>query len=260
MRSIQARLSIAETAARNAGEVLADFYTRRGSIDIEMKGPNDFVSVADRQAELCILNTIAEHFPNDRFIGEETGVSGTPDGEFQWCIDPLDGTTNFLKGAHNWCVSIGLLLAGHPVAGVVYDPVRQEMFEGGVGLGARCNGMALRVSGEADPARSTIGIGHVSRIPVGVFCGDTASLLGAGFSFRQVGAGALMLAYVAAGRIDAYFERHMWPWDAVAGLALIGSAGGRFLPYIGSEVGKGGMVLAANEALMRKAMAVLHVE
>jgi myo-inositol-1(or 4)-monophosphatase len=258
-RYTNTRLAIAKVAARKAGEVLTDFYARRSQLQIDTKGPNDFVSAADRQAEQRILGILRERFPNDGFIGEETGISGSASSEFQWCIDPLDGTSNFLKGGHNWCVSIGLLQHGRPVAGVIYDPIRKEMFEGGDGLGVRCNGKELHVTEESEPTRSTVGIGHVSRIPVSVFSTDTARFLEAGFGFRQVGAGALMLAYVAAGRVDLYFERHMWPWDAIAGLALIEAAGGRFLPYIEDRPGAGALVLAGVPALVDKVASILSV-
>lgn len=257
--AIKSRLLAAQHAARGAGAVLTDFYRRRDVLEIQTKGPNDFVSAADKQAEERILDLLAASFPDDGFIGEETGISGRDASGFQWCIDPLDGTGNFLKGAPNWCVSIGLLQAGRPVAGVIYDPLRDEMFEGGEGFGARCNAQKLHVTTDPDPTHAAIGLGHVSRIPVADFCRDTAPLLQAGFSFRQVGAGALMLAYVAAGRVDLYFERHMWPWDAVAGLALIQAAGGRFRPYVQNGPAEGDMVLAGNPALVRRAGMLLGV-
>jgi len=258
--AIKSRLLAARQAAIDAGAILTDFYGRRDTLEIQTKGPNDFVSCADKQAEERILDLLAPGFPDDGFIGEETGVSGRDASGFQWCIDPLDGTGNFLKGAPNWCVSIGLLLAGRPVAGVIYDPLHQEMFEGGEGFGARCNAHKLRITTDPDPTRAAIGLGHVSRIPVADFCRDTALLLDAGFSFRQVGAGALMLAYVAAGRVDLYFERHMWPWDAVAGLALIKAAGGEIRYYVQGGPSAGGLVLAGNPPLVRKAAKLLELD
>jgi myo-inositol-1(or 4)-monophosphatase len=137
--------------------------------------------------------------------------------------------------------------------------VRDEMFEGGPGLGVRCNGVRVQVNADADPGRCLIGIGHAKRIPVAQFVQDATRLIDTGLAFRQVGAGALMLAYLSAGRIDAYFERHMWPWDAVAGLALIRAAGGDFAPYLTGPPEDGGPVLAASAALLpalRTAMAL----
>lgn len=221
-------------------------YAQRDKLTIDQKGRNDFVSQADREAEAVIFAVLAQHFPQDGLLGEETGQAGVSGAALVWCIDKLDGISNFLKGAHNWCVSIGLLAQGLPVLGVVHDPVRNEMFEGAQGLGARENGKSMRVSLIDAPDRTAIGIGHVQRVPVDLFCVDTAALLNADFAFRQVGAGALMLAYLAAGRIDAYFERHMWPRDAVAGLALLREAGGQFAPYQTAQVTAGDLVMASN--------------
>lgn len=247
---LRERLEVAIMAARAAGKVLLGHYAARDRLTIDQKGRNDFVSQADREAEAVIFALLSQHFPQDALLGEETGQAGNAGAALVWCIDPLDGTSNFLKGAHNWCVSIGLLEHGLPVLGVIYDPVREEMFEGAAGLGVRENGQPMRVSAVDAPDRAAIGIGYVQRVPVEVFCADTAALLNAGFAFRQVGAGALMLAYLSAGRIDAYYERHMWPWDAVAGLALLRLAGGQFAPYQTAQVEAGDLVMAANGSLL----------
>jgi myo-inositol-1(or 4)-monophosphatase len=231
--------------------VLIGHYARRTALVIDRKGVNDFVSQADRDAEAAIIELISGRFPEDALLGEETGASGRGTSGLTWCIDPLDGTSNFLKGAHNWCISVGLVDGITPVLGAILDPVRGEMFEGGAGLGARCNGRAIRCNAEADPGRCLIGIGHVKRVPIDRFTADTAALLGTGLAFRQVGAGALMLAYLSAGRIDGYFERHMWPWDAVAGLSILQAAGGDYIPYLrAGAMAEGGPVLAASTALL----------
>ncbi len=256
---ISARLSVAREAARVAGAVLMAHYARRSALVIDQKGVNDFVSQADREAEEAILAILAARFPQDRLLGEETGYAGAAGNGVTWCIDPLDGTSNFLKGAHNWCVSIGLLDGDRPVLGVILDPVRGEMFEGGPGLGARCNGAAIACNAETDPGRCLVGIGHTKRIALEDFGEDTRALLATGLAFRQVGAGALMLAYLSAGRIDAYYERHMWPWDAVAGLALVRAAGGDFAPYLSGPPEEGGPVLAAGAGLLPVLRPVLNL-
>jgi myo-inositol-1(or 4)-monophosphatase len=244
------RLTVAKHAAKKAGLVLLDHYRNRDGLKIDQKGLNDFVSNADQDAEKVIFAILQEHFPQDRMLGEEQGFGGPGNAAATWCIDPLDGTSNFLKGAHNWCVSIGLVVDAQCVLGVIYDPVREEMFEGAAGLDVRCNGTLIHVATEPMPDRSAIGIGHTARIPVDVFVTDTGRLLNSGAGFRQVGAGALMLAYVAAGRVNGYFERHMWSWDAVAGLALIREAGGAISPYPAQEpLDTGGLVLAATPRL-----------
>lgn len=249
--ALAARRGLAETAARAAGKALLAHYNARDRLNIEQKGVNDFVSNADREAEKIILDILQAEFPRDAYLGEETGFSGLEGSAAVWCIDPLDGTSNFLKGAHNWCVSIGLWSVDHPVLGVLYDPLRDEMFSAAEGLGATCNRSAISVSSTKMLDSAGLGIGHVARIPVSTFIDDTRKLLEAGAGFRQVGAGALMLAYVAAGRVDSYFERHMWPWDAMAGLALIREAGGVSNDYLRGKasVAEGDMVLAGGAAL-----------
>lgn len=252
------RHALAVEAARRAGAHLKALYADRGALVVEQKGRNDFVSRADREAEALIKELVAAQFPSDGFVGEETGATGLGDTGATWVVDPLDGTTNFLKGAHNWCVSIGLVADGAIVAGAIYDPLRDEMFEARAGVGTRLNGAAITVSAVADPGEAVIGLGFVPRVGAARFVADAEPLLATGMNFRQVGAGALMLAYVAAGRIDAYFERHMWPWDATAGLALVACAGGTASAYpTGAALLAGGGVLAAGPALYPAVKALL---
>ncbi|MDX3974039.1 inositol monophosphatase [Shinella sp.] len=248
---LKPRLAVAEHAAREAGRLLLAHYGRRDGLAIEQKGLNDFVSNADREAEDAIAAILTPAFPQDGFLGEETGASAVEGAEFVWCVDPLDGTTNFLKGAHNWCVSIGLWSKGAPVLGVIYDPLRDELFAGAEGIASTINGIPIAVSTIDSIDRTRLGIGHNHRVPPAVFAADTERLLSAGGSFSQVGAGALMLAYVSAGRVDGYFERHMWAWDAVAGLALIKASGGQFKSYPpgGVSPAAGGLVLASGPGL-----------
>lgn len=248
---LKPRLAVAERAAREAGRLLVAHYGRRDGLAIEQKGLNDFVSNADREAEDAIAAILTPAFPEDGFLGEETGASAVEGAEFIWCVDPLDGTTNFLKGAHNWCVSIGLWSKGAPVLGVIYDPLRDELFAGAEGIATTINGMPVAVSATDSLDRTRLGLGHNHRVAPAVFAADAERLFSAGGSFSQVGAGALMLAYVSAGRVDGYFERHMWSWDAVAGLALIKAAGGRFTTYPAGDasLAAGGLVLASGTGL-----------
>ncbi len=248
---LKPRLATAERAAREAGRLLLAHYGRRDGLAIEQKGLNDFVSNADREAEDAIAAILKPAFPDDGFLGEETGASAVEGAEFVWCVDPLDGTTNFLKGAHNWCVSIGLWSKGAPVLGVIYDPLRDEFFAGADGIATTVNGVPVAVSAIDSLDRTRLGLGHNHRVPPADFAADAERLLLAGGGFSQVGAGALMLAYVSAGRVDGYFERHMWAWDAVAGLALIKAAGGLFAPYptAGTPVATGSLVLASGPGL-----------
>ena len=252
------RHALAVEAARRAGAHLKALYADRGALVVEQKGLNDFVSRADREAEALIKDLVASQFPEDGFVGEETGAAGLGDTGAVWVVDPLDGTTNFLKGAHNWCVSIGLVADGAVAAGVIYDPLRDELFEALSGTGTRLNGTAVTVSAAREPGEAVIGLGFVPRVGAARFAADTEALLATGMGFRQVGAGALMLAYVAAGRVDAYFERHMWPWDATAGVALVAGAGGTVSAYpTGPASLAGAGVLAANPALYPTVKALL---
>ncbi|SDN04174.1 inositol monophosphatase family protein [Ensifer sp. YR511] len=255
-----ARFAAAITAARAAGALLVSHYGKLERLDIEQKGLNDFVSNADREAEDVIWRLLGDAFPQDGFLGEETGLSGPPDAALIWCVDPLDGTSNFLKGAHNWCVSIGLWSAGEPLLGVIYDPIRDELFTGAQEMAATCNGRPIHVSAIDRLDKAALGLGHNHRVRPTDFAADMEKLVAAGASFRQVGAGALMLAYTAAGRVDSYFERHMWAWDAVAGLAIIRAAGGVSAPYPrdGIDLRKGDRVIAAGPALYPILTDILH--
>jgi len=247
--ALQARMGVAITAARAGGRLLLDHYARRDLLVVDQKGRNDFVSQADRDSELVIFDMLTAAFPADALLGEESGAGGAEGAETVWCVDPLDGTSNFLHGAHNWCVSIGVVHQGEPVLGVIYDPLRDEMFAGGQGMPMQLNGLAVRVSTVDALDRAVVSLGHNARVPLDLFGAETLRLLATGAAFRQLGAGALMLAYVAAGRFEGYYEWHMWPWDAVAGLAMIESAGGRYAPYLRGPIAEGGLVLASNAAL-----------
>lgn len=252
-QALDLRVQLAVRLARESGQLLLEHFSRRDELVVDLKGVNDFVSDADRESEALLVAGIQSEFPQDSIVGEESGSSGARRGEIWWAIDPLDGTSNFLRGNPNWCVSIGIFSNNGPAAGVLYDPVRDEMFEGVVGFGARLNGKSVQVSEASELNLSHIGIGHNPRIDVNEFIEDTRALLETGIGFIQVGAGALMLAHVAVGRVDAYYESHMWPWDAVAGLALIKAAGGSIRPYCAhSPLAEGDIVLASSPGLYAK--------
>lgn len=246
---LRTRLDVAMAAARAGGKLLLAHYERRDLLVIDQKGSNDFVSQADRESEVVIVDMLTRAFPQDGLLGEEGGQGGPADAPMVWCIDPLDGTSNFLHGAHNWCVSIGLVQGDQPVLGVIYDPLRDEMFAGGVSIPMTVNGVPTAVSTVDALDHAVISLGHNARVPLELFGAETLRLLASGAAFRQLGAGALMLAYVAAGRFEGYYEWHMWPWDAVAGLAMIEAAGGQYEPYLTGPLEKGGKVLASNAVL-----------
>lgn len=241
-------LEIAVGVATDAGAVLRERLTQPR--DVQFKGTVDLVTDADRASEALIAGRIREAFPDHRLLGEEGARGAEPerDGEsgspYGWLIDPLDGTTNYAHGLPTFAVSIGLERDGAMELGVVYDPMRDEMFVARRGQGATCNGQPLHVSGTDAliGAILTTGFSYnlADRAAQAVIWGR---FLGGVQAIRQTGSAALNLCYVAAGRIDGYWERPLRPWDVAAGALMVTESGGRisdftdqpFDPY-GSEV------------------------
>jgi myo-inositol-1(or 4)-monophosphatase len=216
----------AETAIREAGRLAADYFAARSNLAIVHKGAQDLVSEADRACEDLIVGQLAHAFPEDGFLGEEGGARNT-DARAIWVIDPIDGTHNFLTGVPFWCVSIGLVCGGESLLGLVYHPPGDELFVARKNGGASLNGAAIHVSGESDIKRARICVGFSYRRPVADHMRGVEALLSAGCEYLRLGSGALGLAYVAAGRFDGYWERHLNSWDAAGGIALVQEAGGR---------------------------------
>ncbi len=210
------------------------------------KGQNDFVTEIDMQAEREIIEIVRKHYPDHAFLAEESGRSGTDD-EFVWIIDPLDGTTNFMHGFPQFAVSIGVQRRGRMEHGVVYDPLRQELFTTSRGEGAQLDGKRIRVSGHLGMERALIGTGFPYRSNLhwldnymNMFKAVTMQTSG----IRRPGAAALDLAYVAAGRLDAFWELGLSPWDTAAGTLLITEAGGMIGTLNGGEYKQHGHIIA----------------
>jgi myo-inositol-1(or 4)-monophosphatase len=247
---IEARLRPAESILRDAGGIAADYFARRATLAVDRKGAQDLVSEADRACEDFIVAALARAFPEDGFLGEEGGRRGGA-GEALWVIDPIDGTHNFLTGIPFWCLSLGLVAGGETVAGLIYDPVHGEMFSAMRGSGALLNGAPMRVSGETDPRRARLCVGFSYRRAVADHVAAIEACLSAGCEYLRLGSGALALAYVAAGRFDGYWERHMNAWDAAAGIALVREAGGWENGFLsGNALTEGNEILAATPALV----------
>lgn len=244
---LQARLAFAEAMADDAGALALDYFNRRETLVIETKSdPQDVVSIADRNVETLIRSRIAEAYPNDGVLGEEYGLEPGRSG-YIWVIDPIDGTSPFVNGMPSWCVSIGLLHDGEPVVGVISAPCLGELYAAATGLGARLNGKVLSLDPSRNIRNAVTGIGangHVTPASVAKIIED---LLAAGGTFIRNGSGALMIAYVAAGRLVGYYEQYMHAWDCVAGYCLVKEAGGWVLPFPGEgrSLETGGPVLAA---------------
>ena len=219
--------SFVETAAqiaRESGALLSDYLSRR--IGFELKGDFDLVTEADRASEKLVIERLIEHYPDHGIVGEEGG--GQPGaGRYRWYVDPLDGTTNFAHGYPVFNVTMGLECDGEMIAGVVYDPTRNEMFEAEKGGGATLNGEKIRVSQAKALAHSLVSTGFPSRrrhLNVNIHFYHQLAM--ATHGVRRGGSAAIDLAYVACGRLDAFWEFGLNPWDLAAGTLLVAEAGG----------------------------------
>jgi myo-inositol-1(or 4)-monophosphatase len=233
---MHALLNVAIMAARRAGDTLIRKMASLEKLKIEEKGFNDFVSDADRAAERAVIATVQKHYPDHAFLAEESGVSGESD--HVWIIDPLDGTTNYLHGFPVFAVSIGLQVRGRMEHACVYDPMRQELFTASRGDGAQLDGHRIRVSGRTQLSRALVGTGFPFRQvdqEIGPYMNMLGQVIRNTSGVRRPGAAALDLCYVAAGRLDAFFEVHLSPWDLAAGSLIIREAGGIISGLDGSE-------------------------
>ncbi|ADO43304.1 inositol monophosphatase family protein [Ketogulonicigenium vulgare] len=223
-----ANLNVMIKVARSAGRALIKDFGEVENLQASMKGPGDFVSRADRRAEETIRNGLMEARPSYGFLGEETGMIEGEDPTRRWVVDPLDGTTNFLHGLPHWAVSIALEHKGQIVAGVVYDPVKDECFYAEKGAGAWMNEQRLRVSSRTKLLESVFatGIPFATQRTLPATLQDLARIMPTCAGVRRMGAAALDLAYVAAGRFEGYWEREVKIWDIAAGMIIVQEAGG----------------------------------
>jgi myo-inositol-1(or 4)-monophosphatase len=238
-------LNIAVRAARRAGEVIVRSLNHLDSLTITSKGRNDFVSEVDHAAEAEIIAIIRKHYPNHAFLAEESGETGKDDTV--WIIDPLDGTTNFLHGFPVFAVSIACQQKGRLEHGVVYDPMRQELFTTTRGSGAHLDNRRMRVSKQRGLEGALVATGFPFRANTRYLDAYMAMLKAAiehTAGIRRPGSAALDMAYVAAGRVDAFWEIGLAPWDTAAGTLLIQEAGGRIGTLTGAEYRQEGHVLA----------------
>jgi myo-inositol-1(or 4)-monophosphatase len=241
-------LNIMIKAARKAGRKLVRDFGEVENLQVSLKGPGDFVSAADRKAEQVIRDELMEARPNYGWLGEESEPVEGKDPTRRWIVDPLDGTTNFLHGLPHWCVSIGLEHKGEIVAGVILDPIRDEIFVAEKGQGAWLNDRRIRVSARRDISAMIFATG----VPWGdseelsKSLADMAKLLPRCAGVRRFGAAALDLAYVAAGRYDGFWERGINAWDIAAGICILREAGALYGSLTEGEVLETGDIIAAN--------------
>jgi len=256
-------LNFAIQTARDAGRVLAKRFGR--TLEITNKSELDLVTESDLASERLIIDRIKSHYPRHAILAEESGASEPADREkhsdWRWIIDPLDGTTNYAHGYPCFCVSIGLENKGRRELGVVYDPIRDEMFTAERGQGAALNGRRIHVSSTPTLASALVCTGFPYDVRErSEFARHFANFIMAAQGVRRDGAAALDLAYVAAGRFDGFWEEGLKPWDVAAGALIIEEAGGRVSNYSGEPIDiYSPPIMASNGLVHEEMMRVLKV-
>lgn len=233
-------VELAMSAAKVAADVLLRYWQQLDRDDADLKGRNDWVSRADRESEQAIVGFLKEHAPHDRFLGEEGGAMAAASGaqgDRVWIIDPLDGTSNYLQHFPVWSISIGLRRGGQMTTGVVYEPLRDQMFAAERGSGAFLNEKRLSISSQATLEGSFLATGFPFRAMehIDVYTAIFHDVIAVSKGLRRAGSAALDLAYTAAGVFDGFFELHLAPWDVAAGSVLVQEAGGIVTDFSGGE-------------------------
>lgn len=253
-------LNTAITAARRAGTIIVRAM-EQDNMQIDNKGPNDFVTEIDRQAEDSILDILHKAYPEHGFMAEESGFTGNRHSDYEWIIDPIDGTTNFIHRFPQFAVSIALKYRGTLEQGVIYDPLRDELFTASRGAGARLNNRRIRVTSCRTLPEALLGTGFPFRDTtyLDTYLNVFRELMPQAAGIRRPGAASLDLAYVAAGRLDGFFEFALKPWDIAAGVLLVQEAGG----LVGDVRGgmnhiQSGHIVAANPKLFKLLIQSLH--
>ncbi len=259
--AISANMNVMLKVARKAGRALAKDFREVENLQVSMKGAGDFVSRADLNAEYIIKTELMEARPTYGWLAEEGGEEPGKDPTRRWIVDPLDGTTNFLHGLPHWAVSIALEHKGQIVAGVVYDPSKDEAFFAEKGQGAWMNESRLRVSGREKMIESIFatGLPFAGRDDLPETLQDLARLMPTCAGVRRFGAAALDLAYVAAGRYDGFWERRLHAWDLAAGIIIAREAGALAEPLTkGGDILESGEVICANNAIFDRFAKVIR--
>ncbi len=253
-------MTVMTDAVTKAARSLVRDFGEVENLQVSLKGPGDFVTAADRKAEKLLFEALSKARPGYGFVMEEQGVIAGTDGSHRWHIDPLDGTANFLHAIPHFAVSVGLEREGQIIAGVVYDVIKDEMFVAEKGKGAFVNNRRLRVSARRDPSRMLIGTGvpHIGKPGHARFLAELGSVMARFQNVRRMGAAALDLAWVAAGRLDAYWERGLNSWDVAAGIVLVREAGGTVNALDGhADLTQARELICGNEAGLRELEAAL---
>lgn len=245
-------VELASDAARVGAEILLRYWKNLGKGDADQKSRNDWVSRADRESESAIFAFLSEHSPGDSFVGEESGLTTGATGDASgrtWIVDPLDGTSNYLRHFPVWSISIALRQGDEIVAGVIYNPILEEIFTAEKGSGAFRNGTPIRVSDEPSLDGAFIATGFPFRAQqyVHVYVEIFEEVIRLAKGVRRPGSAALDLAYTAAGIFDGFFELHLAPWDVAAGALIVEEAGGVVTDFSGgNRFWERGNIIGAN--------------
>ncbi|HVK32777.1 MAG TPA: inositol monophosphatase family protein [Burkholderiaceae bacterium] len=244
------RLEFCCALARDAGRLAHTGFGHLGVKGVSMKGRHDVLTEMDARVERFIRDAIAARYPDDAVLGEEGGASGDANAEHLWIVDPIDGTANYARGIAHYCVSIGLMSHGELAAGALHDPSHERLYWAGRGTGAWLNGERLAVSPIADLHQATVECGWSTRRSTAEYLAMLQRVYDAGCAMRRAGSGALGLADVAAGRVEAYAEQHINSWDCAAGVLLVREAGGFTNDFFaGDGLNSGNALVATNAAL-----------
>ncbi len=253
-------LNTAIEAAKIGGEVLLTHMSRVQHYDIEQKGAFDYATEVDHASEKAIIDYILSRYPDHRILAEEGGeIGGT--GVYRWVIDPLDGTTNYIHGVRMFAVSIAAMRGDIPVVGVVYDPVRGEMFAAAMGHGAYLNGTPIKVSEHRHMHECLLATGFPFRCKelIEPYLQSFQTFFGRARDIRRMGSAALDLAYVAAGRFDGFWELKLNRWDIAAGVVLIKEAGGEVSGFLeGEDYWRTGNIVASNGHIHEELLEVVQ--
>ncbi|MEM8589058.1 MAG: inositol monophosphatase family protein [Pseudomonadota bacterium] len=248
--SLADRLDAAGRIARQAGRHALALRRDLAGLEVEEKGLQDFVTRADVEVEALIRDALLGRFPDDGFLGEEDSRRPPNDGHGTWVVDPIDGTSNYIRGIRHWGVSIAYVRDGRVEVGVIHDAPNDALYAAGRGGGASRDGLPITVSKTADMTKALAFMGMSRRMGLDDYLGDIRRLTEAGADYRRLGSAAIGLARIAEGVADLYFEAHLNSWDALAGMLIVAEAGGSVrTPDLQVMLDRGGPVLADNGRL-----------
>jgi myo-inositol-1(or 4)-monophosphatase len=242
---------------REAGELAQGYFRSRDSLTIKSKGLQDMASEADLNTELLIKDRLKQGFPDDAFLGEETGITEFGEHQGIWVVDPIDGTQPFISGLSSWCVSIAFVQGGTLKFGMVYAPERNELFAGGAGFPATLNGKPVGKHPGRSVKEGICALGYSTRVGPDEFLPIFSRFLRSGGMFYRDGSGALSLCDVAAGRLLGYMEKHINSWDCLGAIAVIHAAGLKTNDFLANDgLRKGNPVIAGNEDVYAELQAI----